>query len=142
MSGEITHATTDQELSAQLHEFLVVRGEPEVDIVENGKTKTINQAEYREAIRLSKLSPANRVLEKQRLRNQFLNAIAEAKVYVIDIDADGNYGKDINGKQIPINGREFLPPDQYVDGVAMLKNELGAFVDPYMFKDPIRLVSK
>lgn len=142
MIGEIVHATTDQELSAQLHEFLVVRGEPEVEIVENGKSKVISRAEYREAIRLTKLSPAGRVLEKQRLRNQFLLSIVEAKVYVIDIEADGNYGKDVNGKQIPVEGREFLPPDQYIDGVRMLKNELGAFVDPYMFKDPIRLVSK
>jgi hypothetical protein len=148
---ERTEVTTDEELSIQLHRLLVVEGHDAVDIVHPIEgIKTVTKENYL-AISASldevdamtdeeKIERADKIAKKnlQKLR-KWMKA---AEIRYIDISDDANFGKDIAGDTIPMEGLTFTPIEQYPVGITYHDDEVGALIDEYMQRKPIRIIHK
>lgn len=148
MTGNVYNCD-DQELGNLLHQLLIVEGQPEVEIIHpeegqiiftrEGYLKLLDQLE-----RVKNLSPANRMSEAARLQRkrqmQFRTAMIDARVEKVNLEDDENFGKNIEGKDIGINGMVFVPIQGYLKGVQILEGEVGCFMDENMARAPVRIV--
>jgi hypothetical protein len=148
---ERTEVGTDEELSVQLHRLLIIEGHDSVDILHPLEgMKTVTKADY---LKISaaldevdamtddeKTARADKIAKKnmQKLKRW----MKTAEVRYVDISDDTNFGKDIAGDPIPMEGMAFLTVEQYEAGVTHQADEVGAFVDEYMQKKPIRIIHK
>jgi hypothetical protein len=142
---------SDEELAEHLHRLFIVEGNEEVEVIhpEEG-TIVYTRDTYLSAIENLKkarnMSPAERMREKRRLerKNQmkFRSWMPGARVHTVDIEDEGNFGKDIEGEQIDMEGMIFTVVRDYPKGIELLENEIGSFVDESMKRPPIRILSK
>ena len=151
--SRINNCDGDEELAKMLHKFFVVEGHDEVAVMHpvDGE-RVITKAEYldlqKHLKKAKNMSPAQRLVETKRLKNQkqirFRTAMLEAKVYVVDTedDSEENFGTDVDGNKMDLEGVVFVPTDQYVDGIELKENELGCFVSESLHKPPIRIVKQ
>ena len=152
MDDQQTHnCDSDEQLDAMLHRLFIIEGHEEVTVQHPTEGEQVMTKKYylelQESLRkANSMSPAERLVETAKLRNkkqlQFRTAMIEAKHYVIDLDDEKSFGYDVNGIKIDIEGMNFVPADQYIKGVEVLKDELGAFVSENMLKPPVRLFKK
>jgi hypothetical protein len=139
---------SDEELSKQLHQLFVVEQHETVTLQHpvEGDT-TITKAEYLDTLkhlkRAADMSPAQRLQESKRIERKqqikFSTAMITAKIYTVDIEDEDNFGKDIDGNEIDMEGMTFVPVDDYLKGITKNENEIGAFVDESMKRPPIRI---
>jgi len=139
----------DEQLAETLHRLFVVEGHAEVVIQHpvDGE-RVVTKDNYEELIgHLAKardMSPAKRLKETARLKRKqqmkFRTAMITAKVFTVDFDDDDNFGYDVNGVKIDMEGMIFTPSGQYLKGIEVMENEIGAFVSEDQRKDPIRIV--
>ena len=146
-----TYQSTDDELGALLHRLIVVEGHEEVEIQHPTEgLMVVTRDSYKTMMesldKAAKMSPADRLEETKRLERkrqmQFRTALIDAKVYTVDIDDEDNFGFDINGDKIDMDGLIFTPTNTYPKGSKVILNEIGAFVDEMMIKPPIRILTK
>lgn len=139
----------DLELSDMLYRLLIVEGEPDVEIHHPTEgIKIITKEEYEKTVkdlkRIKELSPANRVMEKKtnirRMEIRFRTQMLDAEIRTIDITGDANFGKDINGEYIDIEGKIFLSTNDYPDGICLREREIGCFMRENLDKPPIRIL--
>jgi len=143
----------DADLGAQLHE-LFQQGHDEVTVVHPAEGEvTITKSEFYGHISdlqksMAPLSPADRIIEKNRLERlknyrqmQFRTKMIEAEVHQVDLNGDDNYGFDAKGNKIGIEGMEFVPIHNYLEGIVLHDHEVGAFIDQSGKKYPIRITS-
>ncbi len=145
----------DEDLGKILHK-LFQSGEDEVEIrhPKEGTViytkaefyKTINQMV--DKINDEKRSPAERVVEKQRLENvrkqqqiRLRTAMITADVREVDFDDENSFGKDINGESMDIDGMVFVKTNEYLTGIELKEHEVGAFIHGEMKKPPVRITS-
>ena len=141
----------DEELGKLLYQLLVVDGHQEVEIVHPTEgiqvvTKETYKAMIDNIIRARDMSPAKRILETKRIRTKmeirFRTAMITAETRIVDIKDDSNFGFDIYGKEIDMNGRTFVKAPDYLKGIDLLPNEIGCFVDEAMTRPPVRILTK
>jgi len=65
-----------------------------------------------------------------------------AEVRYVDISVDDSFGYDLAGDPIPMDGYAFTVVEQYPDGISFQEDEVGAFIDEYMQRKPIRIVHR
>ena len=148
---EKTDVSTDEELSVQLHRLLIVEGHESVDVLHPTEgMKTVTKDDY---LKISaaldevdamtdeeKTARADKIAKKnlQKLRKW----MKTAEIRFVDISDDDNFGLDIAGDPIPMDGLAFTPIEQYPPGVTYQDDEVGAFIDEYMQRKPIRIIHK
>lgn len=114
---------------------------------------TITKAQFYKYVaeidKVRKASPAQRIKIKKRTENvakqmqiRFRTAMITAEVRTVDITQDGNFGMDIHGKQIDMDGMVFMPTVAYMEGIDFFPNELGCLMDERMKKPPIRIIAQ
>lgn len=144
-------ATNDEELTKQLYQLLVIESRPEVEIIhpEEGH-QVVTRADF-DAMqkRLAKsrgLSPAQRLQENSRVERamqmRFRTAMLDADIREVDIQGEDNFGYDVKGNKIDIDGMTFVPVDQYINGIELRPGEIGSFVSANMTKPPIRIIAR
>ncbi len=140
----------DTGLAKLLHQLLIVNGEPSVEIHHPTEgiiiyTRETYLKEKKTLERITDMSPTQRKVEMQRLarhrRIRFATAMVSAEIRKVDISDDSNYGKDVDGKKIDIDGLIFVHCKDYPGGIVKMNNELGAFVHESMHKPPIRILA-
>lgn len=150
MAGDQIHNCDEEELGAMLHRLLIVEGHTEVVIQhptdgEQVVTKESFLEMQRHIKRANDMSPAERLVENKRLKMkkqmQFRTAMIEAEFYTVDLNDDENFGFDVDGNKLDIDGLIFTPVDQYLPGIDIKEKEIGAFVDEAMAKPPIRILA-
>jgi hypothetical protein len=142
---------TEDELGDLLHRLIVVEGQAEVEIQHPTEgMMLVTQESYHKLMadldRVKGMSPAQRIEEGQKIANkrliQFKTGLIDAKFFVVDIEDDENFGKDIHGTEIPLEGMQFVPIHDYPKGIEPIDYELGCFVEERMTKPPIRILSE
>lgn len=144
---------SDEALDAMLHRLFIVEGHDEVVVNHPVDGEQVVTKEYylelqSSLIKAKSMSPADRLVETTRLKNQkqirFLTAMIDAKVYVVNIDdeTEGSFGFDIDGNKMDLEDVVFIPTHQYIDGIALKENEIGCFVSESLHKPPIRIVKQ
>jgi len=142
---------SDLELSDLLHRLLVVEGHKEVEImhpVEGTQvvTKETYEAMIENIIRARNMSPAQRILETKRIKSKmkirFRTALIVAETRTVDIEDEGNFGLDVDGKEIDMAGRTFVHTNDYPKGTDIFPNEIGCFMDESMARPPERILAK
>jgi hypothetical protein len=146
-----TYEVTDDELGKQLHQLLVIDKEPEVIIFHPTEGEQVVTRENYDSM-LASLKEASDMTPKQRekklkvlrrrMQIKFRTAMIKAKVYTVDIEDDANFGKDIDGNDIGIEGMVFTLTSDYSDDINVIENEMGCFIDEAMKKAPIRILKK
>ena len=140
----------DKDLGAMLqrlfdegHDEVVVRHPTDGLVVVTKQDFKTHLANLKKAMNMS---PADRVRETARLKNlknqkqiRFRTAMIEAPVHTVDIDDEENFGKDVDGNELDIDGMGFLPVSQYLKGMDTKENEIGCFFDEFERKPPIRI---
>lgn len=148
------HDCAEQDLGAMLAR-LFSEGHDEVEIMHpvDGPV-VVTKADYKKHLhnidRYNKMSPGKRVTHHKRVKNiknqkqiRFRTAMINAPVYEVDINDDANFGKDIDGNDIDMQGMVFTPVAQYLKGIEPIENEIGCFVDEYDEKrKPIRITTR
>ena len=138
----------DDELSRQLHHYFIVENQESVTLQHpTDGDKVVTRDEYLVIIknlkRVRNMSPAERMQMNKRLerkqQTRFRTAMITAKVYTVDIEDEDNFGKDISGQEIDMEGMTFVPVEQYLKGIEHQDLEIGAFVDSTMKRPPIRI---
>lgn len=141
---------SDEELGKQLHQLFEVEGESEVEIHHPTEgvivyTRDTYKTQIEALAKLLAMSPAERLelkaKTKRKLQMSFRTQLIDAKCFTVDIDDEENFGKDIDGNEIDMNGTFVLVKD-YPKGTRKLENELGAVMDESMTKAPIRILQK
>lgn len=142
---------SDEELSKILHQLLVVDGHKEVEVVHpidgvQVVTKETFEAMIENIIKARNMSPADRLLATKRIKRKmeirFRTAMITAEIRTVDIEDDKNFGRDIDGKEMDINGMTFVKADDYFKGIQVSQKELGCFMDESMARPPIRILEK
>jgi hypothetical protein len=147
--------TTDEELSEQLHQLLIVDGRDSVEVIHPIQGRVIVTAEsYKETCQaleeVRTMSPAQRLQAKKKherkRQKRLVNALNDIALYhTVDITDEDNFGRDISGNEIDISGCYFLPRDKYPPYVTFgnYHNEVGAFIEQneqHDVKPPIRIL--
>lgn len=135
----------------QLHRLLIVEGYESVEIIHPIEgSVVVTQKNYLKISKAldevegmtdeEKIDRAEKIAKKklQKLRKW----MKTAEVRFVDIADDENFGNDIAGDPIPMEGLYFIAIEQYPDGVTHQDDEVGAFVDEYMQRKPIRIIHK
>jgi len=78
----------------------------------------------------------DRLITQKQIRHR--TAMITAKVHVIDVE-NGKFGCDIDGNDLDVAGMVFTPTDSYLDGVELVENEVGCFIDEDGNKAPVRV---
>ena len=162
MTEEINHPAYDcpeGDLGLMLHDLFNDKIVQEVTIVHPvDGPKVVTRAEYLDMIKAAssvvresadeKHSPSENYLEKKRLERvktqmqiRFRTAMISAEVRYINLDGENDYGFDANGKKIDIDGLTFVPISDYLEGIDLVKNELGSFIDEKGVKASVRIAS-
>jgi len=151
MDNEQYQCNSDDQLSKLLHQEFVVKKVPDVEIIDSkGNSKIITAKEYRDMLRnvkrASKMNPAEKLIERNRLKNKYENKLISllqgAKVHTVDINDESNFGIDIKGKEIDMEDMTFLLIVKYPKKVTIKENEIGAFYKEDLSKNPIRILSE
>jgi hypothetical protein len=148
---DTTEVRTDEELSIQLHRLLVVEGHDSVQIIHATEgSKIVTKDNYLEISKAldevdgmtdeQKIARADKIEKKNR--QKLKKWMKTADVRYVDIADDANFGLDIAGDPIPMTGLSFVPVEQYLDGITIQDDEVGAFIDEYMAQHPIRIIHK
>ena len=95
------------------------------------------------------MSPSDKLMERKRLeriahqkRTKLRTAMITAKVHTCDMSDDENFGKDVDGVVMDIEGMVFVGVDRYPEGIDLNENEVGAFIKEDFAKKPIRVLAK
>jgi len=134
-----------QRLFDEGNDEVVVRHPTEGDIIVTRDDFKKHLADLEKAVNMS---PADRIEETARLKNiknqkqiRFRTDMVNAPVHTVDIEDDENFGKDIEGVQMDIEGMVFLPVAQYLKGIEPKEHELGCFMSEYdENRSPIRIL--
>jgi hypothetical protein len=149
--AERTDVSTDEELSIQLHRLLIEEGHESVDVLHPIEgMQTITRKNYLKVIdtlkKLDSMTEEEKIERIERVAKNNLQKLKRwmktAEIRYVDIADEGNFGKDISGEAIPMEGLAFTPIEQYPVGIAYQDDEVGAFIDEYMQRRPIRIVHK
>ena len=96
-----------------------------------------------------KMSPADRIVANKKIKNQKKSAmiklgwaLCSVEIETIDADDDTTFAKDIDGKELDIDGMTFIAVQAYPANVEPVKQELGAFVDEKGKRPPVRIKQK
>lgn len=136
----------------QTLQVLFDRGETEIEIqhpVEGAVVITREDFEQhkKRQQKLANASPAEKIELRKRhlrqaavMRHKLVTAMRNARQVTVDPRSEDGMN-DIDGNPIgDIAGMTFVPVHQYLPGIVPVDNELGAFVDEYMHRPPIRVV--
>lgn len=141
--------STDEELAEHLRRLFEDEGHPEVEVIHPTEGRLVYTREawlrHRKVLEtVADMSPAQRLQETNKLKNKqrirFRTAMLTADVRTIDTQDEGNFGKDIEGKDIPLEGMVFAHTRDYPPGLDKLPGEIGCFVDEAMRRPPIRIL--
>ncbi len=144
----------DKDLGAMLHRLLIVDNHDEVEVNHPVDGPVIvTKADYKKHIanaRVKDMSPADRVTENKRIRHiksqkqiRFRTKMITAPVHTVDTTDDVNFGKDIEGNQLDIDGAIFISVADYPKDIELKENEIGSFIDEFdESKKPIRITAK
>lgn len=150
---DLTVECSEEELGKQLkswfdqgYEEVVVQHPFDGEIV---VTRETFEEYLREIDRWKQMSPAERLVEKKKVdmrahfkRKRLADALIKANFATVDMDSDETqFGYDINGEKLDIEGMTTLPTMMYPAGVIPLENEAMAFIDEREIKDPIRILT-
>jgi len=141
----------DDEILGQMLARLFSEGHDEVEIQHptDGPVVVTRKDFEKHVANLSKvanMSPAERLEANKRVKNiknskqiRFRTAMITAKVHVVDIEDDDNFGKNIEGEALDIDGMTFVPVSDYLKGIELQIGEIGAFVDVSERRPPVRI---
>ena len=91
------------------------------------------------------MSPAERLQEQKKTerRNQirWRTQMITAKTHTVDTEDDENFGIDVDGEKIDMDGLTFLPVDNYLKGTELHPGEIGCFTDEKGIKPPVRILA-
>ena len=148
----LIEVSTDDELSKQLYQLLVVEGMPEVEIYHPVEGKIIVTREtYDDIVKalenVRNMSPAERLQEKNKYNRKkaaaMSKALSAAGFRVVDITDEEGFGSDVEGNEIDMDGMYFMPISQYPKDIEYTSDEVGAFIEQneqHTAKAPIRIL--
>jgi hypothetical protein len=129
---------SDEELSRQLHKLLVVEGLPEVQVLHPVQGNIIVTKEtylnlIKDLAAQRAMSPAERLQESKKQSRKMKRALSKAfnnapfaKVDITDME---HFGCDIDGKELEIDGCEFMAVAHYPKFIEYGPDEVGAFIN-------------
>ena len=145
----------DESLGKMLYRLFVTEGNDEVVVTHPTEGDVVvTKDDYKKHLanlsRVNNMSPADRVTENARLKNlknqkqiRFRTAMIDAPVHTVDMEGENNFGVDVDGVKLDIDGMAFVGVAQYPKGIAIIKQEIGCFVDEHDEKrKPIRIKQK
>lgn len=154
MDEQDVYNCNDADLGTMLHRLLVKEGHDEVEIMHPVDGPIVVTREQflgycKEIDRARNMSPADKVRERAKLKNiqkqkqiHWRTDMLTANVHTIDPHGEDNFGFDIEGNELDINGMIFVPVKDYLPGIELVPNELGCFVDEREKRKPIRIAAE
>lgn len=153
-----THHVDEENLGKLLNDLFMVKGETEVEIHHPKDGVVVYHKEtwlkqQKELQRFLDMSPADRYQETKRLERlggmkrkrmqiKFRTALIEAKEVTVDLDGEENFGIDVDGNKVDVEGMTFVRQEDYPAGTIRVDNEIGCFVEAEMAKPPVRILSQ
>ena len=93
------------------------------------------------------MSPAERMQAQKKHQRKKLSrlrkALKAAEYCAVDIADDMNFGVDVHGNEIDMDGCFFLPVEHYPAGIVFSESEVGAFIEQneqHDVKAPLRIL--
>lgn len=146
------HNCADEDLGSMLHRLFTEQPDA-VDVEIQHPTEgsqVITREDFYKTVenlgKAAKMSPAERLMARkqtERLRKnmqtRFRTALIGAEVAEIDV-VDGQFGYNVNGDKLPVDGMTFVRKEDYPSGTELLEREIGAFVAESGENQPLRVI--
>ncbi len=143
------YSATDETLQATLDRVFETADEVEVQHPTEGRIILTRKQFEDHKIRqqaMNKESPAGRIRLRTQHRRQrqaqvdkFLVQMRDCECIPIDPSNDEGF-MDVEGNEVDVEARTFLPVEQYPVGIDKKAHEIGCLVDESLERAPIRLI--